>query len=274
MADEYPGMLDEAGRRQLRAVEPINKILQHLLAGLIPIRATATNLFVVEVDGADYVVHKDAVSGLGVKARPLEVVGVTEHISYWKDIRRVLFSSAKVTMLCRVARDGIHKTWTPVKLADLFREVVPTLVDQINEASRNGISGLGTTAPQNAGLNTFHLALQSYMEELAAAASIELGDAERAELALVVNRFGSGAPSASAQRRAFTAIRASVQQEAGKPPLDPDADLVARQRARDFAGLPLFPELSENAGVTRRRSDTGSKPDDRLLDVEVVAIYW
>jgi hypothetical protein len=274
MADEYPDMLGEDGRKQLGEAEPINKILQQLLAGLIPIRATATNFVVADVNGVEYVVRKDAIARLGVRTRPLEVVGVTEHIGYWKDIRRVLFSSARVTMLCRVARDGVHRTWTPVKLADLFREVLPTLVDQINEASRNGIVGLSATTSQKLDRNALQLALRTYMDKLAVAGGIELSDAEQADLALAANGFGRGAPSASAQRRAFAAVRASLEQKAGKPLLDADEDLVARQDARDSAGLSLFPGLSEKPAVTTPQPDAEDKPDDRLLDVEVVAIYW
>ncbi|MCO7221512.1 hypothetical protein [Klenkia sp. PcliD-1-E] len=274
MVEEYPEVFDTAARAGLRDAEPVNRILQRLLAGLIPIRAKATSLSVIEVDGQEYVVHNDAVAGLEVERRPLEVVGVTEHIGYWKDIRRVLFSSAPVTMLCRVARDGLHQTWTPVKLADVFREAVPTLVDQINEASRTGVGSLGVISGQNAQQELVVRALDFYKEKLLAAAAIELGTAEEVEIAHIARAAGPEASSISGQRRAYAAVREVIERRTGHSVLDPDADLAARQEARVAVGLPLFPGLAATPVLPVRASDPDVRRGDRLLDVEVIAIYW
>ncbi|MGY1672456.1 DUF6414 family protein [Geodermatophilus sp. SYSU D00710] len=273
MAEEQPELFG-AARTALQDAQPVNKILQRLLAGLIPIRARAVDLSVIEVDGIEYVVRNDAISDLHVHRRPLEVVGVTEHIGYWKDIRRVLFSSARVTMLCRVARDRLHATWTPVKLADLFRDVVPTLVDQINEASRTGLGGMKVLAPQGNEQDPLEDALNLYKQKLARKAELSLGVAEEAEVALSVRAAEIDPTSLSGQRRAFTAVRAVVEGRAGKPILDPDEDLVARREARSAVGLPLFPGLERAPANHNRNPDPGERRDDRLLDVEVVAIFW
>lgn len=274
MAEEYPELFGTA-RAAMQDAQPVNKILQRLLAGLIPIRARAINLSVVQVGGVEYVVHNDAISGLDVDRRPLEVVGVTEHIGYWKDIRRVLFSSARVTMLCRVARDGLHASWTPVKLADVFRDVVPTLVDQINEASRTGMGSLALARPQDRQQEALGEALNLYKRKLAGTAGIELGVVEEAEIALAVRAAEIDVSSLSGQRRAFAAVRGVIEGKAGDTILDPDGDLVARREARAAAGLPLFPRLEDmtNSNSPQQPNST-PREDDRLLDVEVVAIYW
>ena len=96
MADEWPDMFSSQGVLGfLRGSQPILKVLERFLAGLIPIKATATNHVVVEVDGLEYVVHKKALEAFDVPTHPLKIVGVTEHLSYWKDIRRILFSDAR-----------------------------------------------------------------------------------------------------------------------------------------------------------------------------------
>lgn len=99
MADEYPDMFSASNSLDaLREVRPINKILQRLLAGLIPIRAEAVDYSVVVLDGAEHVVHRALIEGLDLEARPLQIVGVTEHLAYWRDIRRVLFSEAEFVL--------------------------------------------------------------------------------------------------------------------------------------------------------------------------------
>lgn len=153
MAAEYPQMAGPSGLAMLDEIEPVQKVLDRLLAGLIPIRATACNYVVATVNGHEYVVRSGTASELGVPVRPLEIVGVTEHIGYWKDIRRVLFSSGQFKLLCRVARPGLHETWTPVKVAHLFGDVAPSLVEQIDTLSRAGTTGLdglafGAVAPR------------------------------------------------------------------------------------------------------------------------------
>lgn len=149
MAADWPDMFSAHGALGfLRGVQPIMKVLDRFLAGLIPIKATAVSHVVVEYHDHEYVVRSEAVEGLDLPALPLRIVGVTEHLGYWKDIRRVLFSEGRFTMLCRIARDGIHASWTPVKLADLFSDVAPGLVDQINSIEFSGDVQTGSASPQ------------------------------------------------------------------------------------------------------------------------------
>ena len=66
--------------------------------------------------------------------RPLYVVGVAEAELFWRDLRRILFSSSDYRMLCRLGRTSAQRTWTPVKLTDVLEGVVPDLrrmVDRI-----------------------------------------------------------------------------------------------------------------------------------------------
>jgi hypothetical protein len=274
MSEEYPEMFDTSGRTTLAAAGPVNKVLHRFLAGLIPIRARAVNLSVVEIGGLDYVVHNALLSGLTVEARPLEVVGVTEHLGYWKDIRRVLFSSARVTMLCRVARDGLHQSWTPIKLADLFRDVAPDLVAQLDAASRSGVAPQMAATSARSPHSQLDEALRSYQERLEESSGAPLDAAETASLEEALSELPQD-ESPSTQRRAFALVRQRVEKKAGSTLLDAQADLVARQEARDSAGLTLFPAFgSTGRPDNKAESQPRRNEDDRLLDVEVVAIYW
>jgi hypothetical protein len=279
MAEEYPAMFGQAGevgQTMLREAQPVNKVLQRLLAGLIPVRAKAVRYSVVTVGGREYVVHNDAIADLEVERRPLEVVGVTEHLGYWKDIRRVLFSAGRFTMLCRVSRDGLQATWTPVKLADLFREVAPSLVDEINAASRSDVGGMSASATDDAYSEALGKALAVYKDKLISASGLKLSSTTEEKLVAIIAEMKAEATSPSKQRRAFAKVRDFINAAIdGSVVVGDDVDLRARQEAREETGLPLFPSLEVQSFTTDTGESTSSNDEeDRLLDVEVVAIYW
>jgi hypothetical protein len=278
MAEEVPAMFEqsgEAGQSMLREAQPVNKFLQRLLAGLIPIRAQAACYSVVAAGGREYVVHNDAIADLDVERHPLQVVGVTEHLGYWKDIRRVLFSSGRFTVLCRVSRDGLQKTWTPVKLADLFREVAPSLVDQISETSRASMSGMSAPAADDAHSEALGRALSLYKNKPPSISGSKLSTIAEEKLAATIAETTTRTVSPSKQRQAFATVRDLVNASIGESVPEGDADLRIRQEAREEAKLPLFPSLEARSLAPPQHMPTSSDDrDERLLDVEVVAIYW
>ena len=275
MADDYPAMFSSHGTLGfLRESEPIMKVLDRFLTGLIPIRATAMDYVVATLDEIEYVVHKNALANLDLETRPLFVTGVTEHLGFWKDIRRVLFSDARFTMLCRVARDGLHDKWTPVKLADLFSDVAPDFVDQINAIrSPTAESGATVTAhAQNVGLAS---ALVHYRFAIAPI-DTSWSREDHQEFAALVARVSAGATDATAQREAFDAVREQVVAQLEIDTPSPDDDLKARQDARSAAELELLPKnqvILAPAGGPSSGADVVENLG-RILDTEVIAIYW
>jgi hypothetical protein len=276
MAAEYPQMAGPSGLAMLDEIEPVQKVLDRLLAGLIPIRATACNYVVATVNGHEYVVRSGTASELGVPVRPLEIVGVTEHIGYWKDIRRVLFSSGQFKLLCRVARPGLHETWTPVKVAHLFGDVAPSLVEQIDTLSRAGTTGLDGLASGQSHLALVR-ALAEYADQIASMTNQGLQPSAAVELIEIAARvFDEASPSA--QRQAFAAVRELIVAENSDRALTPEQDLDARRIARERAGLPVLPGGSVVATADSTPERVADASADtvvaKLIDVEVVAIYW
>lgn len=276
MAADYPEMFtadDALG--SLHEVEAINKILERLLTGLIPIRAVAVDYSVVTIGEVDYVVLNDLLQSLDLKPEPLEIVGVTEHLAYWKDLRRVLFSDAEFTVLGRVARSGLQRTWTPVKLADLFQNIAPGLVNQIAEAGRAPFAAPPLGALVNTADERLATALGSYAQALCSDNGRVFSEIERAALEARIVEVRTRSRSASDQRSAFAAVSALVK-ELAEVDIDPTRDLELREEARIAAGLSLFPALASN-GFGARQGDasvTGSHREEHLLDIEVIAIYW
>jgi hypothetical protein len=276
MAADYPDMF-AAGNAiaSLREIQPINKILERLLAGLIPIRAVAVDYSVVNISAVEYVVHNELLQGIDLKREPLRVVGVTDHLAYWKDLRRVLFADAEFTILGRVARSGLQSSWTPVKLADLFQDFTPGLVDQINAAGRMPFATSQLTSPINA--NDAHLvtALQAYSTAALADVGMKLKRDEKATLAARIAELRTRSGSASDQRSAFAAVGGLLKEIAGIK-IEPARDLELREEARMLSGLSMFPALASSAPAPPRGDTLAANKvhDEHLLDVEVIAIYW
>lgn len=276
MAAEYPQMAGPSGLAMLDEIGPVKKVLDRLLAGLIPIRATACNYSVATLNGQDYVVRSSTAAELGLSVRPLEVVGVTEHIGYWKDIRRVLFSSAQFKILCRVARTGLHQTWTPVKVAHLFGDVAPTLVEQIDTLSKAGTSGLPSLPAEQSRLTVLR-ALTVYADEIAPTNTDGIQSVRIIELIEVAARISDEA-SPTAQRHAFAEVRDLVLLRNPGLALTPEQDLDARQSARRHADLPILSGAAAVASATSNHDDFLKDSENadvsKLIDVEIVAIYW
>lgn len=274
MAGDYPAMFGNQGTLGfLHEAEPIMRVLDRFLAGLIPIKATATSHGVVEIGDREYIVHRAAIGDLAVPVRPLKIVGVTEHVGYWRDIRRVLFSAARFTMLCRVARDGIHEKWTPVKLADLFSDVAPGFVDQINAIRSPSAADGNVTSPQSQ-REAFANALDAYKDSLVPTGGTWAAKSNGIYEDLK-SRLKSGPIDASAQRQGFDQVRDLLTTTLAMEMPTAEADLAARQEARHRAGLELFPSLmmnppSSTIGTPLKKE----KSEERMLDVEVIAIYW
>lgn len=277
MADDFPGMFANHGTLGfLRESAPIMKVLDRFLAGLIPIKATAAHYVVVEVEGVEYVVHKSAVVGLQLKERPLRITGVTEHLGFWKDVRRVLFSEARFTMLCRVARDGLHDKWTPVKLADLFSEVAPGFVDQINAVRSPTAADAVGGSPQATNISMAE-ALVRYKDAISST-DAHWPDDDTRSFAMLVAGLSAGPTDAASQRDAFDRVRDFAFARMSEPVLSPEDDLRARQEARAVAGLELFPAPSLVVAPTTPEAPQSKRGDaaieERILDTEVIAIYW
>lgn len=126
LAKKYPEMMNAPGAAEvMEQVGPVSRMLEQLLVGLVPIRARCLNLTLVEHEEQSYVVRTSHAESLGLTTRPIDVVGVTDLDQYWKDVRRVLFAHGSFKMLCRVARDGLHDDWSPVKGAEVLSELAP-----------------------------------------------------------------------------------------------------------------------------------------------------
>lgn len=275
MAEDYPDMFGAEGAlAKLHEVLPVNKVLQRMLAGLIPIRARAIDHVIVERDGVEALIHRDVIAGHEVKTKPLEIVGVTEHLAYWKDIRRVLFSDAIFTILARVSRPGLHDVWAPVKLADLFKQISPNLVAKISAASLISQNSVRTEDGSVSSTDLqLEAALRHYASERLKLSEHTLTDEQLKDLEPCFAYLRERSSAVSDQRGAFDKLDLKLERYV-ELNTDPKQKLDLRKAARLEAGLSLFPSMTVQSHSATKSSLHKDTVDSRLLDVEIIAIYW
>lgn len=271
MADDFPEMLEQHGVRDgMATIVPGNRLLRRFLAGLVPLAARSTSHVVIDVDGIEYVVSVAAARALGLQSRPLTIVGVTEHNWYWRDVRRVLFSGLRFTMLCRIARTGLSDDWEPVKLAEVLKEVLPTFPNQLADVGNVGLSAGRSTnssapSPVLPALSEFIDLVQQAevpgLTEAAVAAARKVAAGPAAEQAATV----------TGQNEAFRLVIAELEAHGCEPTGDEWLELT--RSARRHAHLTLFGQASTSATDGPDPGDD-RLDNDRLLDTEVIAIYW
>jgi hypothetical protein len=272
MAKSTPELAEMAGvGQQLQDAKPANSFFQHLLAGLIPLRSRAIDYCVVNCGSGEYIVPKSSIKNLQVESYPLEIVGVTEHLSYWKDIRRVLFSSGQFTMLCRISRDGIQKSWTPVKMVDLLDTVAPDFRKQIDSFKEMSFAPSLPVSAQSQSHEALEKALRFFHSEYLARVGndqdIPQDDVHQFIAGQVAN---VDIKSISGQNEAFRNLIEYLQED-DRLAIDPDTVLELRKEARSHSGLELFNNSTVNSTVSVQSNDN---TQDRMIDTEIIAIYW
>jgi len=272
MAREYPAMLDAPGAAEaLSEADPINRVLQRLLAGLIPLRGRATNVVVLEHDGDEFVVPRDSAVALGLRYRDLNVVGVTEHLSYWRDVRRVLFSGAKFTMLCRVGRDGLNRDWVPVKLAEVLAEIAPAFPLALNAAGSMRVEQRVESRVE--GDRALQRALEAFVVKTQAKATNQIPPEVLSRARQQARSCAGMSLSATTKNDAFRVVKAELQR--GGPDFTSNEWMEITEEACAETNLPVFPHTATaalpDAGLVAPLAEEISGV---LLDTEVIAIYW
>lgn len=272
MLEDYPELFGEVAG--FGEAEQINKILERLLAGLVPIKAVAVDHSVIQVGDEKFVVHNELIRDLEIETEPLCIVGVTEQAAYWKDLRRVLFSGVEFTLLGRIGRSGIQESWSPVKAAELFESVAPGIVQKINAAGRIPFGASdGTDLPSKADQDLSR-ALSVYAEAVLQEIGFDLATQDVSQLELEILRVSDRSESVSRQRSAFACVRETIEKLSNERVPD-EIDLALREKARSLSGLSYFPALDAKVH-SANTAGSGSDPTEpeNLLDLEVIAIYW
>lgn len=278
MADlvSNPHLAASINPEDMEEAQALNGILEGLMAGLVPLKCEVVEYAVFTLAGVEYVIHKKMESGLAddVKStrKSLYLVGVTEQSLYWKDIRRILFSDASVSALCRIGVTGIQLRWTPIKLADVLKEILPELGNEIDRFSSGALSALAEDRSSEEVTDIRVRVLILYGELIAGRCGITLDEDARGRIEVLAHENSGLLVSFTDSRRAFRLI---VQELENRFSVSVDSDDAVRERSHAWQLIGATP----GGAVTLHTSPT-SEPsahttaDERYLDSEFVAIYW
>lgn len=260
------------------------RIIEQLLAGLVPIRGLAVDYVRMVLGGRELVVHRklserllaDGLPGDGPPAKsPLYVVGVTEEALYWKDIRRVLFSGTRFRVLCRMSQDGIRNSWTPIKLRDVLAKMSSNVAENIDSLALGDFFG-GTPDNRDGSddkrRRALRAALYGYTASLAEEHGENLSPKDVLDIENLVERYQGSFGSTTGMKEGFDAIAARLALSFGAQ-TDSRTEKKRRSDTLDAAGLSFTGEL---VSATEPSDDTPAElaQEDHVLDTEFIAIYW
>ncbi|MFF2184021.1 hypothetical protein [Streptomyces sp. NPDC058155] len=270
-SEELAGQVDQG---QAAKVREFNGILERLRVGLIPIRCRLVDYQSFTTTTGDYLIHRRILEAWP-EQRPnttsAYLVGVTEHDLYWKDTRRILFSDARVSILCRLNKFGIQSSWNAVKLADMVGTLLPEFTEMMNRFGSDALHAMMTdsNSPSTSDSNVETLIAFSCL--VAAEGGISLSDQDNAGIQRLAEQNAHLLEGGLLEmREAMASISDFIQAQHGVV-LDPEKLSSLRTRARSQAGL--------RQGLTLQGANTAPSPpppseESKFLDSEVIAIYW
>ncbi len=272
---------------QLREIRSVARLLESLLAGLVPIRGRLVDFEWIRIGSRELLVHRSVLEQMPanacIQAYPAFLVGVAERDLFWKDIRRVLFSQARYTVFCRLATTGLIEHWSPVKMADVFSgitsdfdEMICGLGDELMSGFKRGVrSAAAGTADDitptmlNQDVQLGERSLTRYAESIALHHKQDIDPTAIEDLIREIPLPENWLDSVDSYRPVFAKMRERVDDHLNtKTPPSVAHDL--RIQAVNRAKLDVPPKCNGPRG-------SGNRPGpacERFLDSEIVAIYW
>lgn len=269
MADILQGRSEVFGDASVQVAEfvPIVEVIDRLMVGLIPVHGAPSNIVLIEIDDKVHLIDKRVIkrgSPVAATVREWEVVGVTEEPSYWKDLRRVLYTRDRFTVYARVVNPCMITKWNPVKLAELMGDVSDDVARAIADLPDQLERQLDHSSPEpeldpTSMFCKFAQQLEPEFEGVKPEPAIVAHAVSEA-----VAIYNDAAGDLSRERAAFDSIVA-VFEASGGAKLDRESLAEKRSVARAAA--------SAQTSLTETASAETGKPIEQL-EVEVIAIYW
>ena len=250
------------------------ELLQQLLAGLIPIKAEILNYRALKTGDDTYLVHEDKATGVSTSKIKVNLVGVTELSAYWKDIRRVLFSNQEFRVLCRISRPGLVQDWNPIKLLDLFGNVIPQ--KEIHNFKKTlklpsyNVDAASTAETGNDASSKMRSALEEYIKSSCEHAGGEIGSDEVEDIIKEVLKGNFDEGSMGDRKVLYEKVDGELASL--KIDVPPNIRVTLRERSSEKAGLShkLFTLASSEA----KKVEEKSVAEELFIEAEIIAIYW
>ncbi|WP_405151082.1 hypothetical protein OG308_15820 [Nocardia salmonicida] len=269
MSDDHPEVFGTVQGTMTSEMRSYGKLLERFMTGLVPVKAVVTDVRLLQHGGNQYLVHAPTAERLGLTTSEIQLVGVSEKDSYWKDMRRVLFSDQEVRVLARINDKAIKGAWSPVKLVDLFEGAIPGLGQQFSM-----LAGMALQQPadqSNRYAELFRRALMLFAADVASHQTFPLSQIQTSDVEALAESLKNQVGTQEAQRSAFRQMQEKLV-AFGMTPVDSGVASQLRRQARNRASLPLF--LDASSAQLLPTAAAGANGNEQLLEVEIVAMYW
>ncbi|MCZ7547639.1 MAG: hypothetical protein M5U11_00585 [Anaerolineales bacterium] len=278
--EENIGLFGHSDSLDITAMKSIDKVLEKILVGLIPIRGLAVDYRIITINNKEWIVHQKCLARLSenVPSMPLYIVGVTEQRLYWKDIRRLLFAKSRYSVFCRLSLSDLRNTWSPIKIVNLLDSVVPGLTQEMHLSQPEELAKMmrpikSMSMPDVDDTDQIDQLqmkkiLQIYADLIAKEFQIELSQLDRENIEMLSERNCSFCSSVDVRRIAFNSILSYLSEHHTFKP-DPNITSEMRNNAIIKAKIDQLTknQLDQNVSSTLYE-------DERFLDTEFIAIYW
>lgn len=253
------------------------ELLQQLLAGLIPIKAEILNYRALKTGDDTYLVHEDKATGVSTSKIKVNLVGVTELSAYWKDIRRVLFSNQEFRVLCRISRPGLVQDWNPIKLLDLFGNVIPQ--KEIHNFKKTlklpsyNVDAASTAETGNDASSKMRSALEEYIKSSCEHAGGEIGSDEVEGIIKEVLKGNFDEGSMGDRKVLYEKVDGELVSL--KIDVPPNIRVTLRESSSEKAGLShrLFTSAPSEVKKVEEKEEK-SVAEELFIEAEIIAIYW
>lgn len=183
----------------------------------------------------------------------------------------MVFARSEFQVLARVLRPDLQSSWTPLKLVDVLARVAPQFHDALETMNSMVLDAMAQGAESIDGSAQARLVLGEYADLIADALGVELDVGDQTLLPLLEPPEGLQQGSPVKQwRLAMAPIANHVAALAGSS-VDPQVAAKLRVLAQMKHGLsPIDGGMA--TGVSSKPGTAMGK--GRLLDTEIIAIYW
>ncbi len=263
----------------LAEMRSIGRLLESLLADLVPIRGTLVDYRVAEIGGSEHLVHRDVFDQLDEPGDPalrdVVVVGVAERDLFWKDIRRILFSGSRFTVFCRLGGEGLQDRWRPIKLMDVLHDIHPVFGEQIGDLGETALHAMEVAVDESQQSHSpseerEDALLRRYVTMLAESHDRVPDPAEVTDLVAAVERPTGWTETVDSRRLVLKEATHRVDSALGVE-TTPESACHLRMAAVLDAELGHLGTGASQAPVTPATSVGAAA---RFLDAEIIAIYW
>lgn len=117
----------------IEILNAFSELVEHLLAGLVPIVGEVKNYGVVVEDDSPKIVSKEYASKNDMEYDQLNIVGFVNSDKFWQEETRFLFEDDEYSVYCRLDNDEVMDEWMPIKLASVISSIDSDLGDSVHD---------------------------------------------------------------------------------------------------------------------------------------------